>query len=266
MEKIAPEVYAQINNEVYHSDGDIWWSQDHALRLLETSVNPWRVGFAKRVLEKLNFDPVGKTALEVGSGGGILCEEICRMGFKTSGIDPARASVEVARRHAAKCGLSIQYEIGSGEKIPYSDGSFDAVFCCDVLEHVNDLPKVISEISRVLKPGGVFIYDTINRTMMSKIVAIKIWQEWPRWSFMPKNLHVWKMFIKPDEIRGLLMQNRLKWKGHIGSKPNVGVPKMLKYLRNRKTGKWTYGELGKHFWLVEDTNLSLLYAGYAVKQ
>ena len=101
-----------------------------------------------------------------------------------------------------------------------------AIFCCDVLEHVQDLPKVISEILRVLKPVGVFFYDTLNRTFISKLVAIKIWQEWKRWAFMPPNLHVWKMFIKPAEIRELLQQKGLEWKEQTGSEPNVSIPKM----------------------------------------
>jgi 2-polyprenyl-6-hydroxyphenyl methylase/3-demethylubiquinone-9 3-methyltransferase len=266
MERIAPDVYSQINNEVYKSDGDIWWKPDTVLHLLKTSVNPWRVGFAKRILADLKIDPNGKTALEVGSGGGILTEEICKMGFRTSGIDPAEESINTARNHAEAEGLSIHYELGTGEDIPYSDESLDVVFCCDVLEHVQDLPKVIAEISRVLKPNGVFIYDTLNRTIDSKIVAIKIWQEWNRWSFMPPNLHVWKMFIKPAEMRNLLLQNGFEWKEHIGSKPNVAIPKMLRYLRKRKKGQWTFADLGANFRLLEDKDMNILYGGYAIKR
>jgi 2-polyprenyl-6-hydroxyphenyl methylase/3-demethylubiquinone-9 3-methyltransferase len=140
------------------------------------------------------------------------------------------------------------------------------VFCCDVLEHVQDLPKVISEISRVLKPGGVFFYDTLNRTFVSKLVAIKIWQEWKRWAFMPPNVHVWDMFIKPSEIKELLQKNSLDWKEHKGSSPNISIPKMLGYLRKRSKGEWTYADLGKRFWLVESKDMNILYAGYAVKQ
>jgi len=266
MKKVSPAIYSQINNEVYKTQGDIWWQPDTVLHLLKSSVNPWRVGFAKRVISELKIDPNGKIALEVGSGGGILAEEIHKMGFRTSGIDPAEESVNTARQHAKSQGFDIHYELGSGEAIPYSDASVDVVFCCDVLEHVQDLPKVISEISRVLKPDGVFIYDTLNRTFISKLVAIKIWQQWDRWSFMPRNLHVWKMFIKPTEIRSLLMQHGFEWKEHIGSKPNVSIPTMLRYLRRRKTGKWTYADLGENFRLVEDKDMNILYGGYAIKR
>jgi 2-polyprenyl-6-hydroxyphenyl methylase/3-demethylubiquinone-9 3-methyltransferase len=266
MEKISEEIFSQINNEVYKTQGDTWWKTDHILHLLKTSINPWRVGYAVKVLKSLNINPQGKTALEVGSGGGILTEEISKMGFTTTGIDPAEESVQTAREHAKISGLNITYDKGTGENLPYPDQSFDCVFCCDVLEHVRDLPKVISEISRVLKPKGIFIYDTLNRTFISKLVAIKIWQEWKRWAFMPPNLHVWKMFIKPEELKDLLSKNGFEWKDHVGSEPNIPIPKMLGYLRKRAKGEWTYADLGKNFRLIESKDMNILYGGYAIKK
>jgi 2-polyprenyl-6-hydroxyphenyl methylase/3-demethylubiquinone-9 3-methyltransferase len=266
MEKIGQEVYSKIDNDLYNEQGDIWWQPETVLHILKTSVNPWRLGVAADVFKKLNFDPKGKTALEVGSGGGILTEEICKMGFVTTGIEPAEESLRTAANHAKAMGLNIKYDKGTGEELPYPDGSFDSVFCCDVLEHVADLPKVISEISRVLKPNGIFIYDTLNRTFISKLVAIKIWQEWKRWAFMPPNLHVWKMFIKPEEIKELLAKNGFEWKEHRGSEPNVSIPKMLSYLRKRTKGEWTFVELGQKFVLVESNDMNILYAGCAVKK
>ena len=118
------------------------------------SLESW---ICRSIIKKLGINPQGKTALEVGSGGGILTEEICKMGFTTTGIDPPEESVLTATNHAKASGLNIKYEKGRGENLPYADDSFDFVFCCDVLEHVQDLPKVISEISRVLKPE-VFLF------------------------------------------------------------------------------------------------------------
>lgn len=266
MEKINPEVYSQINNDVYKTQGDIWWRPDTVLHLLKTSVNPWRVSYMQETIRKMGINPLGKTALEVGSGGGILTEEISKMGFNTTGIEPAEESIVTATNHAKASGLNIKYEQGFGENLPYADQSFDLVFCCDVLEHVQDLPKVISEISRVLKPGGVFFYDTLNRTFISKLVAIKIWQEWKRWAFMPANLHVWKMFIKPEEIKELLQKNGFDWKEHHGSQPNISIPTMLGYLRKRAKGEWTFEDLGKKFHLVSSNDMNILYAGHAVKK
>jgi 2-polyprenyl-6-hydroxyphenyl methylase / 3-demethylubiquinone-9 3-methyltransferase len=266
IEKTKSEVYKQIDNDLYDADGDIWWQDNTVLHLLKTSVNPWRVGYQAKTLKKLGIDPKGKTALEVGSGGGILTEEIAKMGFITTGIDPADHSIKTASNHARVASLNIKYDKGTGEALPYTDKSFDAVFCCDVLEHVKDLPKVVSEISRVLKPNGVFFYDTLNRTFISRLVAIKIWQEWKRWAFMPPHLHVWKMFIRPEELKTLLANNNLEWKEHVGSSPNVSIPKMLGYLRKRVKGEWTFADLGKNFWLIESNDMNILYSGYAIKR
>jgi 2-polyprenyl-6-hydroxyphenyl methylase/3-demethylubiquinone-9 3-methyltransferase len=267
MEATAPEVYQRIDNNLYNAQGDIWWNESTVLYLLKTSINPVRVGYASRILfEQLKLNPAGKSALEVGCGGGILCEEIARMGFKTTGIDPSNESLNTAINHAKQSGLDIKYEHGSGEKLPYPDQSYEVVFCCDVLEHVRDLPKVISEISRVLKPGGVFIYDTLNRTFISKLVAIKIWQEWKFFAFMPPNLHVWEMFIKPEELTELLQKSGFEWKEHRGTSPNISIPQMLSYLRKRSKGEWTYADLGKNFKLVESDDLNILYMGHAIKK
>ena len=250
---------------MYKAAGDIWWKPDTVLHLLKTSVNPCRVGYFQKLIETLHIDALGKRALEVGCGGGILTEEISKMGFETTGIDPAEESLYTARNHALAGGLKIQYDQGFGENLPYPDASFDCVVCCDVLEHVRDLPKVISEISRVLKPGGIFFYDTLNRTFISKLVAINIWQKWKRWAFMPPNLHVWEMFITPTEIISQLSQNGFDWKEHRGTEPNIPIPKMLRYLRKRVKGELTYADLGKKFLIVESNDMNIIYMGYAVK-
>jgi 2-polyprenyl-6-hydroxyphenyl methylase/3-demethylubiquinone-9 3-methyltransferase len=187
------------------------------------------------------------------------------MGFITTGIDPSEQSLNIAIRHAKDNNLNIKYEKRTGENLRFQNNSFDVVVCCDVLEHVRDLPKVISEISRVLKNGGIFIYDTFNRTFMSKLSAIKILQEWKRWAIMPPNLHEWGMFIKPDEIKFLLQENQLDWKEHLGLQPNISYLKMLHYLHKRAIGKLTYEEFGNKFLMVEASSKQIMYMGYAVK-
>ena len=257
----------RIDNSIYHADHDQWWQPDSALYLLKTSINPVRVGyFRKKLLTELNITPQGRSALEVGCGGGILCEEIARMGFDTMGIDPAAPSLAFAAEHAKASGLTIRYEQGTGEALPCGDNSCDVVFCCDVLEHVRDLPQVISEISRVLRPGGVLCYDTLNRTFISKLVAINIAQKWPRWAFMPPQLHVWDMFIKPAEMKALLRDNNLEWREHRGTAPNLSYARILWYLRQRARGKMSYRELGDKLRLVESRGMPIMYMGYAVRK
>ena len=257
----------RIDNTLYNAESDTWWQPDSALYLLKTTVNPVRVGYVRgKIFDKLKITPQGKRALEVGCGGGILCEEIAAMGFETTGIDPSERSLYFAGEHSMLSGLNIRYDKGSGEALPYGDNSFDAVLCCDVLEHVSDPHRVISEISRVLRVGGVFCYDTINRTFISKLVAIRISQQWKRWAFMPPGLHCWEMFIKPDELIALLRSNNLEWQGHRGVGIKGPIPKILGYLRKRAKGEWGYKELGERLLLVESDHMGIMYMGYAIKR
>ncbi|MPM10961.1 Ubiquinone biosynthesis O-methyltransferase [bioreactor metagenome] len=253
-----------INNDLYNAEGDIWWQPNCPLFLMRSSVNPARIGYFKEILFR-RIDPTGKKALEVGCGGGLLCEEIAKLGFEVTGIDPSSNSLNAAAGHAKTSGLDIRYRNGVGESLPFPDRSFDAVFCCDVLEHVRDVPTVISEISRVLKPGGCFLYDTLNRTFLSKLVAIKIAQDWKRWAFAPPEIHNWKMFIRPEELSELLEKNRLEWIENTGMQMNVTFPELLACLRRRVKGVITYQGLGEQIVLVQGGNTDIMYMGYAIK-
>lgn len=266
MQPTSDDVYKQIDNNLYNEQGDIWWDENRILHLLKTSVNPARVGYFRRILDDvLKLDYRGTPALDVGCGGGILAEEFAGMGFRVTGIDPSEESLATAKKHAQIAGLAIDYQQGTGEAIPFADNAYPVVYCCDVLEHVRDLPRVTGEIYRVTKPGGVFFFDTLNRTFASKLVAIKIWQEWKSTAFMPPRLHEWRMFIRPEELRGLLVQAGFEFKEFRGTSPNVSVLKMISLLRKRAKGKIDMKELGRSFKLVESDELKILYMGYAVK-
>ena len=158
MKKIPEEIYRKINNSIYDTDGGRWWSTEFSLNLLRTLYNPFRVGYAKKIIEQ-NIGLVAEeiNVLEVGCGGGILTEEIAKLGFNTTGIDPSESSLKAAIKHSMETNLKIKYKKASGENLPFHNSTFDVVLCCDVLEHVQDLPGVTSEISRVLKNGGVYI-------------------------------------------------------------------------------------------------------------
>lgn len=267
MRKISRAIYDRLDNAVYVAQGDQWWQPDSAFFQMRVFLNPVRVEYAKRKLvEAARIDPQAVAALDVGSGGGFLTEEIARLGFDTTGVDPSAESIRAAASHAHENGLNIRYLTGVGESLPFEDRSFGVVFCCDVLEHVRDLPKVVSEISRVLKPGGVFCYDTFNRTWLSYLAAIKISQVWKPWAFMPPNLHVWRMFIKPGEMKSLLRQNGLEWKEHRGLVPDISIPRVLRYLRKRARGEWTYAELAAKVRMIESRLTAGMYMGCAVKR
>jgi 2-polyprenyl-6-hydroxyphenyl methylase/3-demethylubiquinone-9 3-methyltransferase len=266
MRATSSEVYKRIDNTVYNEQGDTWWDENQFLHLLKSSVNPARVGYFRRLLDEvLKFNYRGMQALDVGCGGGILAEEFASIGFRVTGIDPSERSLGTAKRHAQSMGLSIQYQQATGESIPFADNTYPVVYCCDVLEHVRDLPKVIGEIYRVTKPGGVFLFDTLNRTFISKLVAIKIWQEWKSTAFMPPRLHEWRMFIRPEELKGLLVRAGFEFKEFCGTSPDVSTAKMISLLRKRAKAEIGYKELGQGFKLVESNDLKILYMGYAVK-
>lgn len=257
----------KINNEIYNDRQMSWWEPDSPLYLLYSSVNPLRTRFSRtQLFDRLHLEPKTLKALDVGCGAGLLSEEIVQMGFETHGIDTAEAAINLAREHAAKKKLDINYKVAPGETLPYPDAHFDVVFCCDVLEHVDDFEKVIAEIARVLKPGGIFIYDTINRTFFSNIAAIKIAQEWAPFAFMPPRLHVHAMFIKPFEMKAALHKNNFTIVAQSGAQANINPLKLLWYLWRRKKGKMSFKELGEKFKLVENPNTSIFYIGCAVKQ
>jgi 2-polyprenyl-6-hydroxyphenyl methylase/3-demethylubiquinone-9 3-methyltransferase len=266
MRKVSQAVYDRIDNAVYGVQSEQWWQPESPWYQMTVTFDPARVGYAKKILlDRLKIAPGGVAALEVGCGGGFMTEEIARMGFETTGVDPSERSILVAARHARDRGLKIRYLTGAGESLPFEDRSFGVVFCCDVLEHVRDLPQVISEISRVLKPGGVFYYNTLNRTWASLLGAIKVSQVWKRWAFMPPNLHVWRMFIKPREMKALLRQNGLEWREHRGLMPDVPIPRLLGHLRKRARGEWTYSELAGRVRMIESRLTAVMYMGYAIK-
>ena len=255
-----------VDNTLYNSPGDIWWDERECLSVLRTSLNPARFGYYRRVLtDRLRVNPRGMAALDVGCGGGLLAEEFARLGCDVTGVDPAEAALAVAREHAAKSGLSITYRAGTGEALPFPDQSFGIVYCCDVLEHVTDLDRVISEIARVLRPGGVFFYDTINRTLLSKLVAIKLAQEWRATRVLPPNLHDWSQFIKPADLDILLNAHGVQRQEIVGLLPGANPIPAVFAMWRYKRGAISVGELGRRLAFRIGGNLSVSYAGYALK-
>jgi 2-polyprenyl-6-hydroxyphenyl methylase/3-demethylubiquinone-9 3-methyltransferase len=258
-------VKQQIDNAIYDQAGDIWWDEGSPLSCLHTSLNPARFPYFRDVLAQL-FEgrPSGKLALDVGCGGGLLAEEFARLGCRVTGVDPSANSLATARTHATAAGLAIDYRQASGEALPFESGSFDIVFCCDVLEHVSSVAAVVAEIARVLRPGGVFLYDTINRTLVSKVAVIKLPQEWLKMA--PPNFHLWEMFIKPSELVAALERNGLDSREVVGLRPGGNPLELLLGLRRVKAGKMSYGELGRRAQWSRSKSLAISYMGYGVKR
>jgi 2-polyprenyl-6-hydroxyphenyl methylase/3-demethylubiquinone-9 3-methyltransferase len=254
-----------VDNHLYDTLADSWWDESGVLQALR-GLNPVRFGYMRRILiDEIGIDPRGQKTLDVGCGGGLLAEEFARLGCVVTGIDPSEKSLEAARDHARQAGLAIEYRQGMGENLPFPDGTFEIVYCCDTLEHVEDLGKVIGETSRVLKPDGVFLYDTINRTLESWLVMIKLFQEWDATSLMPPNLHDWNRFIKPAELLSKLAASGLENRDLTGLKSKVSPLQAIRTLRARKRGEISYLEALRRLDLRESRDTGVLYAGYAVK-
>jgi 2-polyprenyl-6-hydroxyphenyl methylase/3-demethylubiquinone-9 3-methyltransferase len=178
---------------------------------IESRVN---TAFGKHAFAQQEF-------LEVGCGGGLICRELARRGAAVTGIDPSEGALQAARDYVQKASLgqAVSFDRGYSESLPYADGSFSALVCLDVLEHVHDLEATLREVARVLAPGGIFIFDTINRTLLSRLALIWIGERFFRQQGLVPGLHDYQRFIKPAEIRTQLVQNGLQLQELTGFMP-----------------------------------------------
>lgn len=255
-----------IDNDVYERLGGSWWDENSHLCLLH-GITPGRVAYFRDVLTRQR--PTGTSglrALDIGCGGGFLAEEFAAMGCQVTGIDPSPASIEAARAHAADRGLRIDYRVGTGENLPAEDSAFDLAYCCDVLEHVTDVDRVISETARVLKPDGLYLFDTINRTAKSKLLAIKLMQRWSLTRVVDTNIHDWDMFIRPAELTGTLERHGLKVGEITGLGPRASLPAVLSGFIAARLGRITYGEFSRRLDMGRVTSTAASYMGFAVKE
>jgi 2-polyprenyl-6-hydroxyphenyl methylase/3-demethylubiquinone-9 3-methyltransferase len=253
-----------IDNGIYDREAQAWWDEDSHLHLLAGMI-PCRLGY----LEEIRPEGLeGLRTLDLGCGGGLFSEALARRGCRVVGVDPSAASLEVARSHAEGDGLEIDYRCGSGEGIPAEDACFELVCCCDVLEHVDDLEATVAECARVLAPGGVLFFDTINRSLLSRLLITGLLQDWPLLGVMPEGLHVWHKFIKPGELEHLLRHHGLEPGGMAGMSPDLGPVANLRRLGavvalKRGTGSWK--ALGETLRFQRGPMLVMNYMGWARK-
>jgi 2-polyprenyl-6-hydroxyphenyl methylase/3-demethylubiquinone-9 3-methyltransferase len=215
-----------------------WWDGlQRFQRLLANEVHPRLVYF-----NRVNPDWFGLDVLDLGCGCGFMAEAISRLGAIVIGIDPNVASLDSARTHARGQNLGIEYREGFGEAIPLAEKSVDRVVCVDVLEHVEDLRRVLSEVRRVLRPGGLFFFDTINRTLLSRLLTVTIAETL---SIIPRGTHDPRKFVRPEELGRLLTEEGFQ---HVGEFAGIGISRL-----NRR--------LDFEFRIVSST--SIMYLGYA---
>ena len=253
-----------VDNAIYDRIPDDWWSDDSFMALLRNAVNPPRFAYFSDVLvRRFGRAPESLSVLDVGCGGGLLAERFAAIGCAVTGIDRSLPTLAAARKHAQSAALSICYQEGSAQMLSFNAAQFDVVCCCDVLEHVDDVDRVVSEIARVMKPGGIFFFDTINRTWLSKLLAIKFAQDWALTRVVPRNVHVWEQFIRPRELAASLERHGLATHEFAGLSPSMNPFKALTSLVRLKLGRISFGELGSTLVLAKSKDLSLSYMGFA---
>lgn len=216
---------AEIDNTIYESYGDRWYTAyDDPVAILraETRVKiPW-------ILGKLDahFGHRDLKVLDVGCGGGFVSNALSREGVtQVTGVDLSASSLEVARRWDSTG--RVRYQPGDAYHLPLPCASFDCVTALDMLEHVDNPALVIEECSRVLKPGGLFIFQTLNRNWLSGLVGIKFIEWFVRNT--PPQMHLLRMFIKPEELRGYCTKHGLVVSEITGVRPRFSTIPLKNY-------------------------------------
>jgi 2-polyprenyl-6-hydroxyphenyl methylase/3-demethylubiquinone-9 3-methyltransferase len=255
-----------IDNDIYDRIPNSWWSDDSFMALLRNAINPPRFLYFKEALtRRFALNPENLKVLDVGCGGGLLAEEFSKLGCDVTGVDQSLPTLATANAHASSQNLRIRYVHGSANSLPFNAESFDVVCCCDVLEHVDDVNAVVADISRVLKRGGIFFFDTINRTLRSKIVAIKAAQEWKLTRFVPHNVHVWHKFIRPAELAAALHKQSLQQVEIAGLSPQGNPLPILTAFVKVKLGRLNFAQFGNAITLTKSRDTSISYMGFAVR-
>lgn len=210
----GPSMTAQVGGTVDGADidrfariADRWWDPDGPHGPLHRFV-PVRMEVIRDALAPLCHKPVGRRVLDgvrildIGCGGGLLAEPMTRLGAAVTGVDADVAGIAAATDHAASTGLAITYRAGAAEDLAAEGAVFDAVVASEVIEHVSDRPAFVDALASLVRPSGVLVITTINRTARSRAQAIVAAEYILRW--VPRGTHDWTQFPKPEELAELL--------------------------------------------------------------
>ena len=189
---------------------DDWWDPKGSSAMLHR-LNPVRLRFIRDAIDRhWSTDPesvrplAGKTALDVGCGAGLLCEPLARLGAEVTGVDASPENVAVAAAHAQGSDLAVRYFAGELEELGLA--RFDLVTCMEVVEHVADKRAFVAALAARVKPGGVMVLSTPNRTPQSRLLLVGAAEAA---GMVPKGTHHWEDFVTPDELRSLLAEEGL---------------------------------------------------------
>lgn len=192
-----------------------WWDPDGSSRLLHR-ITPVRMAFVRDAAvshfqrDRMARYPLqGLVAADIGCGAGLVAEPLARMGADVTGLDAGTATIAVARAHAEAQGLAIRYLSGEVATLAAErPGAFDLVTCLEVIEHVTDLPAFLADVRRLLKPEGLLIFSTPNRTLLSWLVMIGAAEKLLK--TIPEGGHDWHRFQTPDELTQQLATANLR--------------------------------------------------------
>lgn len=208
-----------------------WWDPKGPMAVLH-KFNPVRLGFVRdEACARFGRDPKrlraldGLSVLDIGCGGGVLCEPLARLGAQVTGLDPAPTNIAVARAHAQESGLEIDYRQETIEAVVAGGARFDIVLAMEVVEHVADVEAFVGACCAAVKPGGLLVMATINRTLKSYALAIVGAEYVLRW--LPRGTHDWAKFVTPRELEDAIGRRGLA----IGSRTGV--------VFNPLTGGWS---------------------------
>ncbi len=190
-----------------------WWNPESKFKPLH-KFNPVRLSYIKQqVCGHFGLDPKaaapldGLRILDIGCGGGLLCEPMARLGAEIVGVDPSATNIEVAKLHSAATGLAVDYRNSTAEEMQRSGETFDVILNMEVVEHVADVEAFLATCSAMVRPNGLMFIATINRTLKALALAIVGAEYVLRW--LPRGTHRYEKLVRPEEIRAVLSSNGL---------------------------------------------------------
>ena len=191
-----------------------WWNPAGKFKPLH-KFNPVRLAYIKeKVCAHFHRDPSARRPLEglrlldIGCGGGLLCEPMARLGADVVGADAAATNVEVAKIHAAESGLAIDYRAATAEALAEAGETFDVILNMEVVEHVADIDMFMAATAGMVRPGGLMFVATINRTFKARLLAIGMAENVLRW--LPKGTHEYSKLVRPEEIAAPLARSGMR--------------------------------------------------------
>jgi 2-polyprenyl-6-hydroxyphenyl methylase/3-demethylubiquinone-9 3-methyltransferase len=197
-----------------------WWDPRGPMAPLH-KLNPIRLGYIRdKATAHFGRDPKkldclkGLRMLDIGCGAGILSEPLARLGGTMVGADPSEENIAVASAHAEDNGVAVDYRATTAEALAEANEKFDVVLAMEVVEHVNDVPEFVATCATMVKPGGLMIAATLNRTLKSFALAIVGAEYVLRW--LPRGTHQWDKFVTPAELERAIESTGLNVTGERG--------------------------------------------------